>query len=229
MSEAATMTGGFPAEIKTVTPESQGGTKAVEQAETVKEETAHEKVIVGGKEFGTPEEAIAFFSKKPEAPAPVQYVQAPVPQEKKDIDPSDILFEDPKTALRLVEERAYSRATQDITAAQRAETNRMKMWESFYEKNPDLKSVKSVVDGEFSKRIDAMRDLPVEHALDILAASARKTIGEVKKATLQGKPLSSQPVKVSSASGAPAQPVQASKVVPKSFVEELREAKRRKA
>lgn len=200
------------------------------EKEEATQETTAEKIIVGGKEFATVEEATAFYrpAKQQQAAAPVQHA-APQAAQSQDVDPADILFEDPKTALRLVEERAYSRAKTEIKQEAQYDRNRDKMWVDFYDKNKDLAQMKGLVDGEFARRFSELQDLPVDHALDIIAASARKTVGEVKRATTQATRLPSGPAKVSSASGSPSPSVPAAKPVAKTFVEEVLEARKRKA
>lgn len=213
-----------------------GGAPAAQQTEQ-NQQQAPEKVIVGGKEFNSPEEAITHFKREQQQsqrPAAQQTFQQPQTQQQSapvqtEVDPATIIFENPALALKMVEERAYKRAMNDTDQAQKYERNRQQMWTDFYSKNKDLAQTKEVVEGEFSRKFDELKDLRVEDALDIIAASARKTVGVVKRAHLGGTPLQSGPAKVSSASGAPVQSVQASKPAAKTFVEEVMEARRRKA
>lgn len=181
-------------------PELEGQQSQSKQATTV-------EVEVDGKKFQVPQEVAASIKavREAEIAAKTNAEQAaareaelrrqldakPKPAATPGDQPKDeietLLFTDPKAAVNKIKEdaKAEMRAELSATNAQQA------FWNSFYEKNDDLKDADIVVRGVFAREFEAMKPMTLEKARDHLAEQSKKELlrlGATPKAKKQPLP-----------------------------------------
>jgi hypothetical protein len=172
------------------------------------------KIKIAGKEFSTVEEAIKYAEELEiasiEDKAYRQGVEAadkankpqidPQPQKTLDEEVEEILFEDPKVAIKRLREGitkeifdAYDKMTtsQQKAVLQKAQAD--KTWNDFYEQNTDLAESKEYVEYLLKKNWDDLSKKDSVVALSELAELTRKGLKITKTAALPTRELSSKP------------------------------------
>ena len=149
---------------------------AVDAPQVTTTPPATKTIFVGGRAFNTPEEALQYADTQMRVQAATP---APAPQKSfNDVDPADLIFEDPKAAVRLIREQTKTEIRQEYQTEQ-AQKN---LWDGFYDKNRDLNSTygKDIVEVIKAKKWNEIKDLPISQSLDILAKEARNFISGVR-------------------------------------------------
>lgn len=196
------------------------GSSAVPQSQT-----PASPVIFAGKVFNTSAEALAYANQlelarqaQPQVPA----AAAPGnPQAEPEV--ADVLFEDPKTAIKILKDQIRNEVRQEISV----EDTRKKTWDDFYQKHPDLRGFEDVVEFVQSKNWNTLRELPVAQGLPQVAKMAREHLSRIRGSANVGEKLPSGPAVVAGSSGAPAPSLPQPKAQPTTFVDELKQMRRR--
>ena len=171
---------------------------------------------VGDQEFATVEDAMKYAqtlaAEKVQRDAYEQGIKDASPDpaaEKPDPDAafykqmSDMMFDDPATAIRMIEQRAVDRAASQITQATEQTQNRTKTWDKFYTDNKDLSVHRDIVDFILEKNWATLGPMQPDKALQKLAELTR---GRLQKALKDMRPeevLPSGSAMATSATGAP--------------------------
>lgn len=201
-----------------------------QQAQASAPAISSKPLMIGNRIFNTAEEAIAYADsierertiRELHNQAPAQ--AAPTPATQTRVDPADILFDDPKAAIRLLKEQIKEESS--------AETNKQKtneqVWKGFYDKNPDLQGFEDIVELQKSKHWASIRDVPVDQALPWLAREARSYLSKIRGTPSQVEQLQGGPAMVAGSSGAapPSVPMAVNK--PTTFMDEMAEFKNRR-
>lgn len=143
---------------------------------------------LGGKKITDPKE-LATYAKEIEARAIQAEIErerasktqptmnAPVVEEKTDEDNiEDLLFQDPKKAIKLIEERAETRVKKMLDAKDATQ----KFWDDFYTENPDLKSHDRVVQLITREKWNEVANIPLAEAKKRLVDESRKMINSIR-------------------------------------------------
>jgi hypothetical protein len=89
-----------------------------------------------------------------------------------EVDIDELLFSDPKEALRLTREQVK----QELRAEYTREQGTSKFWTDFFAAHADLKDDKDLVDLELTKNMDRLGGMDVKKAIDELADLTRTRI-----------------------------------------------------
>lgn len=108
-------------------------------------------------------------------------------EEEEEIDWDDLLFSNPKEALRLHGEQIRKQVTSELRGEYQRDQGTEKFWSDFYGANKDLKDDKELVDFMLSKNMAELADLPVEKAMSRLADLTRAQIMGYQKRAGPGK------------------------------------------
>jgi hypothetical protein len=120
--------------------------------------------------------------------ASVRPAAPPVTQEERDeTDWEDLMFRDPKKFAEQIEERAYKRARHDLTTEYQRDQGTQSFWRDFYERHPDLKDDRDLVETTLKSNMRALADKPSGVAADELADLTRKRIIRYTGANTKGK------------------------------------------
>jgi hypothetical protein len=187
---------------------------------------ASQQVYIGGRLFNSTQEALEYADQAAKRAQDAEAALARANQQTREaaeVDPADILFEDPKAAMRLAEQRILNQV--DARAA--AQKQERDVWSGFYADYPDLKGFEEIVDLNKSKNWEALKNLPLDQSLPRLAKEARGHLAKIRGAqNTSTQQLSSAPATVMGGTGGigtgAAKTVQ---TAPKTFVQELNEAK----
>lgn len=156
--------------------------------ETPKKEESFVYEGLGGKKITDPKE-LANYAKELEAKAVEAQLAkersstyqptmtAPVEEKKTDEDNiEDLLFQDPKKAIQLIEERAERRVKSMLDQKDATQ----KFWTDFYTENPDLKSYDRVVQLITREKWNEVANIPLTEAKKRLVDESRKMINSIK-------------------------------------------------
>lgn len=193
-------------------------------AEELVQVPVKETIIFGGKVFNSQAEALAYADTQMRS-APTAAV--PARQETQDVDPADILFEDPKAALRLQADNIKREMRQQYDQVE----NNKRIWNNFYSQNKDLQGMDDFVEIAQKKKWNEIKDLPIDQSLAIVAKDARAMIAKIRGGT--GTPERMNPNGATTANpsrvNSPTMPTTAAPA--KNFVDEMKEmrAKKKKA
>ncbi len=111
----------------------------------------------------------------------------PKADEPEDVDWDDLLFTNPKEALRLHGEQIRKQVTSELRGEYQRDQGTEKFWKDFYDTHKDLKGDKKMVDFVLSDHMSELADLPVEKAMSRLADLTRDLIMGYQKRTGPGK------------------------------------------
>ena len=104
---------------------------------------------------------------------------APAPEPEEDEDETDwdkLVFENPKDAVRLIKEQTRKEIETRIKRDYDADQKKRTFWSDFYQKNPDLKDDKDLVELTMNQNLAELGDLPVEQASERIAELTRERI-----------------------------------------------------
>lgn len=180
--------------------------------------TSHEAALEYARELEAQRKLLAS------APAPVAPV-APVAPAPAKVKVSDLLFEDPETAVKLLKDEIRG----DLDRTNQAKQIEENLWKDFYDKHPDLKGFEDIVDLQKQKNWNQIANVPIDRSLPYLAQQARAYLSKVRGNSSQGEKLTPGPAMVAGSSGATPPPVQAAPNRPSSFIDEVKALGRRKA
>lgn len=194
---------------------------------------------VGKKEFESPEEMAAYIGELEKAQATkdaynkgVLDAVTPIEPAPKTIKPADILFEDPQKAIELLRaELKAERDAEDLAKQniQKAESQRQKSWNDFYNDNPDLKGWEKVVNSELAELVnEGHSSTDIKEGLKILAKRTRDEIGKFKQRLAPKEELPSGPAMTSGTTGADIPRVRV-ETKATSFLDELKVLRKRGA
>lgn len=184
-------------------------------------------IYIGGKRFDSSDQ-LAEYTSKLEANAQSYQMQQNYIQKTNEVadpdkDIADLMFEDPKTAIRLIKEQAKEEVINQIGAQKTQE----QVWERFYAENSDLKGMEDLVDICRGRIQGKLSQLPLDVAMKELADNARSRIATIRQTPHGGKELPSGQAFVASSNGAPSQPVTVQAEIP-SFVDQMRSLRKTK-
>lgn len=101
----------------------------------------------------------------------------PPPQNlPEEINWDDLLFTNPKEAMRLHGEQIRRDVKAELQGEYQKDQGEKAFWTDFYAKNKDLQTDKDLVQFMLSKSMAELGDMPVEKAMDRLADLTRQTI-----------------------------------------------------
>lgn len=169
--------------------------------------TAKTVFKLGNKTFDSAEEASRYVETleaiQSQSQAPAAAPAAPaVAKPMIDGRPiEDVIFEDPNKVI----DYAVSKAVSAIDSRREADETRLRLWNRFYEKNPDLRGKERILNGVFAENLQDWKHLSEEEGFKRLAA---KTRSEIKAMGLEsGKitdlPPNSAPASLSPTGGQP--------------------------
>lgn len=152
------------------------------------------KIKFGNREFQNVAELQAFLDGLDESQKAIfAKLSTPAKEAEPEIDPADLLFEDPKKAVELIkqqirnENKAIEKAKEDAAAA---EKRRQQYWKNFYDSHPDLKEFEDIVESEVDALIaEKGADMKLDSALPLLAERSRKKLDRLKAKLMPGKEL----------------------------------------
>jgi hypothetical protein len=116
---------------------------------------------------------------------------------------SDLMFENPGEAIRMIEERAVQKAESTITQKSEAQRTQEQTWNKFYDGNKDLVAHKDIVDFILERNWDTLGPMQPERALQKLAELTRTKINEVVKSVRPEEVLPEGNTNVTQATGEP--------------------------
>lgn len=180
-------------------------------------------IFVGGRAFATQEEALAWADQvSRQAPPPAAPVAATPKNEE--VDPGDLIFEDPKAALRMSEDRLMAK----IDRAYAAKEAEKEVWNNFYRSNSDLSGFRDMVDFVKTKHWEEIKSIPLDQALEKIAKEARGMMSRARGVSDNKQELSSGAVITAVPGNSPAPNVQ--NPVPKkmTFIDEMKELRNRR-
>jgi hypothetical protein len=163
-------------------------------------------LFLGGRRFNSPQELQNYLEDQDRKVAHLenqvrsQTVPTPQAQPLQDIKISELLFEDPETALRIVEERAEKRVFQKLEKID----SEKETWNNFYSENRDLVPYKDIVEQKMQQNWAHLKDKSIRESLPELAKLARARVLEIRGS--QGgtsERLPSGPAITAGSSGAP--------------------------
>lgn len=180
-------------------------------------------IRVGGMEFKSVEDAIKYADElsiaRQQEEAYLQGFQKakaesePAPPPEPDVDEriEQLLFENPKAAIKELREQAkkeifaeYDKMMATQTKERAQQESSQKMWGDFYEKNTDLSDPDTrdfVQNHLLQKHWERLQNVPTEKALAELADLARKALRITKENALPTRELHSGPAVVPGSSG----------------------------
>lgn len=184
MPEGVTLAGVVPEEPE-ITPE-QAAPKEV-------------KFKIGGREFGTQEEAWAYaeqleherlaadaFRQGVEAARMSQpgnsAPQPEIPQEPEEIDPE--YYTNPKAYFAKREAAIVARAEAAITQKQQRAQSEQQLWSQFYSDYPDLNDARDFVQHTLEQNWSQLEKVEVKAALKIIAEKSRSRIKQLTEARM---------------------------------------------
>lgn len=189
---------------------------------------------VGKKEFTSPDALAAYVDgleqSKLDLLDQMSIPEAPKPPE---IDPGDLVFEDPKKALKMVKDQALAEIRAEQEAERRMQKQRndqaaaeQRATEQFYRTNPDLVGFEDMVLVQAQKFVAESKNYTQEDAFRIVAERARTRKAEMRKNLIPDQALPVGPAIVASATIAsvPTTPVVEA---PSSFISELKNIRKR--
>lgn len=160
--------------------------------------------FIGGKKFTSPEEMAQYLSNQESRISAMenlqrQQLQTTIQNTPKQVRPEDIVWEDPGAAFAMVEERTIAKIQQQKDL----ETARLKAWEDFYQKNPDLTHTKDLVDASRAQMAHEIANLPLDEAFAKIAKKTRDYVEQARRASggTQERVLPSGPAVTTGASG----------------------------
>ena len=189
-------------------------------------------IVMDGRTFQTPQELATYTEALQKGFAlgrtPAQIEKPPVLIDGKPLE--QVMFNEPERynewVLEQAETRAVNRLTQ-VTSQERAVNN---YWTDFYNKNPDLKPHEFIVKSKFNQTYPALEKLSVPDSMSQLAKEARGEVDNVRKSFgVTTTQLPTGGATTLGASGAPAPRVPQQTPKPKTFVDQLRDARRKRA
>jgi len=152
----------------------------VAQADVDPPAPVQRKWRLGGREFDSPEALEAYASgleaSRAELAAQFAVQQEALKPKEPEVDPADIIFEDPKKAVALIEARVEAKLAAQTEAqarAREAARNERETWDAFYGEHPELKG--------FERHVQALLpELVKEHRWDAQTpfGTWAKTLGE---------------------------------------------------
>lgn len=178
-------------------------------------------IIIGNRIFNTKEEAdnyVRNLEAKVFTPAPVQ--QAPQNNAQADLDPAEIVFDDPKAAFAALESKITRKLENQYTAAEAQKA----AWTGFYEKNPDLKDHQDVVQSKLNQlnQNPFYRNKSWDQGLAELAQESRAWMARIRGTPNGGQQLPSKPAMVAGAGGGQLPSTPAPKPQTMNFIDEIR-------
>lgn len=184
-------------------------------------------VVIGDRIF-TSQEAALEYARELDAQRKLTAQQAPIVQApvapKPQVKVSDLLFEDPETAVKLLEDQIEDK----IEKKNQAKQFEQNLWRDFYDKHPDLKGFEEAVEFQKAKHWGQIANVPIHQSLPYLAQQTRSYLSKVRGSAHSGEKLTSGPAMVAGSSGATPPPVQAAPNKPSSFIDEVKALGRRK-
>lgn len=194
-------------------------------------------VYFNGRRFETQEELVAFLAQQEQElqflrknttmaqqAQPVYQPQVPTTPQKRY---SDLLFEDPDTAARLIKEEAK----QEIWAEYTKQRTEEQTWTKFYQDNPDLKGFEKLVDAERSYVVQNRPEIanaPLEVGLSHIAKEVRTTINKARQTDTAGaRPLPQGQARTAGVSGGQIPQPQQQPPIPTDFASQLRKIQSR--
>lgn len=185
-------------------------------------------VILGNMKFNSMEELARYTAQlqgRSEVIDKLQQITNPQPQVAVDPDAeiADLLFEDPKAAIKVISDRAQQKAKQEMEQSRQHD----RAWDEFYKANPDLREHEDFVQFVLNKNLETIKSMDLSQAIAHVSHETRARLAKVRGSASSGQPLPSKPAVVAGSSGAslPQQPAQ--KVAPKSFIAQLSAYQRR--
>ena len=169
-------------------------------------ENTETKYAIGGKVFGSREEADAYFANlskekdtyenilKNYVSPSAQPTNATQTQEDPDVQIADLMLIDPVAFTKKIIEVASNKGVQVATTTVRSDT----MWDRFYTSNPDLKKHKDYVNFKIQtpEIREKTKNLSPDQALKIVEAEVRKDLALSAQEPSGGETLSSGPAMV---------------------------------
>lgn len=114
-------------------------------------------------------------------------------QEDEEPDWEQLLFDNPKEALKLHAERVAKRVTNQLRGEYQQRENTKQFWSKFYEKHDDLKRDHDLVEITLQANLNELANVPVDKAMERLADLTRDRImryagdkGKARKAHAEG-------------------------------------------
>lgn len=187
--------------VTSATPPAAQAAQATAQAAAPATVTA--PVYVGGKKFDNQEQMLSYFSELEARTQAAQVAATPRIEDKDPIEKelSTLLYEDPAAYTKAVMEQAKRDAIREFNTKKEAEN----AWQTFYEKNPDLKDDKDIVELMYHRESPKLNKMHLDQAMDELAKASRLRLSKLRQIPAgEGKPLHNGPAVTAGATGGPA-------------------------
>lgn len=164
-------------------------------------------VWVGGKQITSQDELVRFaedtHTKAIELQSKVPSIQtSPIPSDP-DKELADLMFEDPVTYTKIIQDRANEKVEAKITFQKAQE----RAWEKFYTDHQDLKGYDDLVNVMLGKMPSDFSKKPLEQAMNELGQATRGRLAEIRKSPTGGETLPSGQALTAGPSGGPGIPV----------------------
>lgn len=175
-----------------------------EKSTVVQQKTAPlAPTYLGGRRFDSQDEALAYAS---ELQSKVDFHEhekkmnalSPAMSQANKVKPSDILYTDPDAFYQITKEDAKNEILAEINNNKKEE----KLWNSFYQKYPDLKDseLSGMLEYQFNTKKSQLGHLPAEQMLDTIGKDVRILLNKVRGKPEGGRELPSAAAVVASAS-----------------------------
>lgn len=187
-------------------------------------------IVVGDRTFPTLADAQNFLNDQMKiASTVINANKGPTPTVPAEVQAADLVFEDPKTAFKLLEKQILDGIHQRSQAASEAQ----RIENDFYSKHEDLVAHKDFVKFKTTQLINTMPgfgELPADRVFEIVAAQTRSELAKIRGQSSNGQPLPDKPAVVAGGGGAVSPPAQAATPAkPMTFVDELKAARAKRA
>lgn len=159
---------------------------------------------------------------------PVEPVVRQPAEPEDETDWDELIFKDPKQAVKLIKEQARKEITTELRREYTQEQGTNQFWTDFYNDNPDLKEDDDLVQTMLNSNLAKLGGMPVKKAMDELADLTRKRI--MRYSNGKGRRPGNRAVAEGASPPRPGRPApDAEKVVTLSDIIKNRKANRRKA
>lgn len=109
-------------------------------------------------------------------------------EEEDDSDLEELIFQDPKQALRIHGERIASRVKKELQREYQQDQGTQKFWNDFFEQYPDLKDDRDLVEATLSGNLSRLADMPVQDAIKELGRLTRQRISRYQNRNAKKRP-----------------------------------------
>lgn len=186
---------------------------------------APKEIYMGGRKFNSIEELATYTQELQTKAAVADQIRGVMIPSQPEVDPeeelAEMIYSDPKKAVKMIKGRAVDEAVQIFEQRQAAKATR----QDFFITHKDLQGQEDLVDMYYNKMQKELATLPLNAATSKLANAVRARVANIRGEKQATETLSNDnPVVIGSGTTAPKASAQAAS---KSFLEQLQSMQRR--